>query len=627
MRFWKFIKDELIKNQNKQDLQNNDSSEDQEISDSQSQQSEEQDMSDSNSQQGDSQEQQDSNNNQNDQLDNEKNSSNESNNNESNSSEDQEISDSQSQQSEEQDMSDSQSQQGDSQEQQSQSQSSSSEQSQESSQQSSDSQQGEDQDMSDSQSQQGDSQEQQSQLQSSSSEQSQKSSQQPSDSQQSEEQDMSDSNSQQGDSQEQQSQSQSSNSEQSQESSQQPSDSQQSEEQDMSDSQSQQHEECTNDFSNEVEENKDEIENLSEEEIQQTSNEIANDSKLTNEQKRELLEKLKKSIEEIRKRKAEKLQREHINHDKQEVEESKEEKYELSEQTNNFLNQLGELPSFEDRDRGAGYSIDTESYTEVPESIIRTLITRFLNQRFCKHNTDLNIRSNSLEKTNGFYKWEVKDVITHLQTHQVTKVLTDKYVYEYANGKNENVPLSFYFDMSGSMSSYTNMLAVIAIELLKKGVKVLIGFNERVNVQIESIEKNITVSELADILESAGYWNGWGSSGRDDYKKDPRVKFKYIERNIDNYLIEKKAEKCVVFADFDPRSEVINLSQAADVYWFCFESRYDSYDIDDFNGFIYKVQNIRDLEQGLLKVNEKRFETLCYTDNPKSLQKKVRVKR
>ena len=515
-----------------------------------------------------------------------------------------------SQQSEEQEMSDSQSQQGDSQEQQSQSQNSSSEQSQESSQQTGDSQQSEEQEMSDSQSQQGDSQEQQSQSENSSSEQSQESSQQTGDSQQSEEQEMSDSQSQQGDSQEQQSQSQSSSSEQSQE-------------QDANDKEVQQHEEGTN----APDVNKDKIEELSEEDVQQTSDEIANNPKLTNEQKRELLEKLKKSIEEIRKRKAAKLQKEHLNQEKQEADESKEEKYELSEQTNKFLNQLGELPSFEDRDRGAGYSIDTESYTEVPESIIRTLITKFLNQRFCKHSTDLNVRSNSLEKANGFYKWEIKDVIVHLQTHQVTKVLTDKYGYEYAQGKNENVPLSFYFDMSGSMSSYTNMLAVIAIELLKKGVKVLIGFNERVNVQIESIEKNITIAELAEILESAGYWNGWGSSGRDGYKKDPRVKFKYIERNIDNYLIEKKAEKCVVFADFDPRSEVINLSQAADVYWFCFESRYDSYDINDFNGFIYKVQNIRDLEQGLLKVNEKRFETLCYTDNPKSLQKKVRVKR
>jgi len=612
MRFWKFIKDELRKNQNQQELQNN-SSENQEMSDIQSQQSdnqeqlsqsqnnsseqgqessqqasdsqrsEEQEMSGSQSDSSNNEsnssnsksfeeeidngksEQQDSNNSQNDQLNGNQSNSNESNNNESNLSEEQE-------------MSDNQSQQGDNQEQQNQPQSSSSEQGQESSQQASDSQQSEGQEMSDSQSQQGDNQEQQNQSQGSSSEQVS---------------------------------------------------SQKDEEKQLNNS-SQEQDAGKNDTSvspDEIEDIQEEIEVPSEEEIEQKSDEIANNPKLTNEQKRELLEKLKKSIEEIRKRKAEKLQREHINHEKKEIEESKEEKYELSQQTNNFLNQLGELPSFEDRDRGAGYSIDTESYTEVPESIIRTLITKFLNQRFCKHNTDLNIRSNSLEKTNGFYKWEVNDVITHLQTHQVTKVLTDKYGYEYANGKNENVPLSFYFDMSGSMSSYTNMLAVIAIELLKKGVKVLIGFNERVNVQIENIEKNITVLELADILESAGYWNGWGSSGRDGYKKDPRVKFKYIERNIDNYLIEKKAEKCVVFSDFDPLSEVINLSQAADVYWFCFESRYDSYDIDDFNGFIYKVQNIKDLEQGLLKVNEKRFETLCYTDNPKSLQKKVRVKR
>ena len=478
--------------------------------------------------------------------------------------------------------------------------------------------------MSNSSSQQSESQDQSSQSQSDSSEQSQESSQQTGSSKDSEEQDMSNSSSQQSETQEQSSQSQSDSSEQSQESSQQTSNLQQDNKV-QQDNNSQNQDEIIDDVDDSKSDNTDKNNEVQTEE--QISEDISNNPKLTFEQKKELLEKLKNSIEEIRKRKAEKLQKEHLNQEKQEVEESKEEKYELSEQTNNFLNQLGELPSFEDRDRGAGYSIDTESYTEVPESIIRTLITKFLNQRFCRHCTDLNVRSNSLEKTNGFYKWEIKDVIVHLQTHQVTKVLTDKYGYEYAQGKNENVPLSFYFDMSGSMSSYTNMLAVIAIELLKKGVKVLIGFNERVNVQIESIEKNITVSELAEILESAGYWNGWGSSGRDSYKKDPRVKFKYIERNIDNYLIDKKAEKCVVFTDFDPRSEVINLSQVVDVYWFCFESRYDFYDIGKFNGFIYKVQNIRDLEQGLLKVNEKRFETLCYTDNPKSLQKKVRVKR
>ena len=520
------------------------------------------------------------------------------------------------QQNEEQEMSDGQPQQGDSQEKNSQS--SNSEQNQQPSEQSSDTQQNEEQEMSDGQPQQGDSQEKNSQ--SSNSEQNQQPLEQSSDSQQNEERKLSNEY-QQGTGKEQQSQSQSSNSEQNQQPSEQSSNSQQTEEQQITDNQSQQRKMDTNDSSsNEIEDSKEEIEQISEE--------IINNNEFTTEQKRDLLEGLKKSIEETGKRKAEQLHRERINPEKQELlEESKEEKYELSEQTNEFLNQLGELPSFENRDRGPGYSIDTESYTEIPESVIRTLITKFLNQRFCKCNTDLNVRSNSSEKANGFYRWEVKDVIVHLQTHQITKVLTDKYGYDYEQGKGENIPLSFYFDMSESMSKYTNMLAVISIELLKKGVKVLIGYNERVNVQIESIEKNITISELAQILKSAGYWSFWGISDRNKFKKDHRVKFKYVERNIDNYLIEKKAEKCVVFADFDPKNEIINLSQVVDVYWFCFERSFSPYSVDNFNGFIYSVQNIKGLEKGLLKINEKRFETLCYTDNPKSLQKKVRGKR
>lgn len=313
----------------------------------------------------------------------------------------------------------------------------------------------------------------------------------------------------------------------------------------------------------------------------------------------------------------------HLHASKQEQCGSIEEKYELSEQTNQFLNQLNELPSFKDRDRGAGYVIDTEGYTELPDSMIRTLITKFLNQRFCKKNTDLNLRSNSIEKSKGFHKWEIKDVITHLETNQITKIFDDKYGYEYSNGKNENVPLSFYFDMSGSMSEYTNLLAVIAIELLKKDVKVLIGFNERVNVQIESINKNINVAKLAEILENAGY-GSWGKNiAQDKLKKSSEVVFKYIDKNIDNYLLEKKAEKCVAFADFDPLDEVVNLSQNTQVYWFCFESNFDKEALKKYNGFIYKVENAKDIVSGLIKVNEKRFETLMYVDNPKKLQKKI----
>ena len=389
------------------------------------------------------------------------------------------------------------------------------------------------------------------------------------------------------------------------------------------DAQPQESEQSTEEPSNNVEQ-QDEVQPQEKEQPTEESSE--ND---TLEEKKEKIQQLRdKLVEYARKKKEQeelekqKLDKSQLNRENDETVESKEEEYQLSEHTNKFLEQLQELPSFKDRDRAPGYAIDTDADTELPDSMIRTLITKFLNQRFCRHNTDLNVRSNSLEKARGFYKWEVKDVVTHLQTHQITKVLDDKYGYEYANGKNANVPLSFYFDMSGSMSEYTNMLAVIAIELLKKGVKVLIGFNERVNVQFESINRNIDVNELADILESAGY-SSWGfRASKDSLKKDSRVSFKFIDKNIDNYLLSKRAEKCVVFSDFDPLTEVINLSHAVDVYWFCFESDFSIYDLDEFNGFIYKVRNARDIAEGLIKVNENRFEVLCYLDKSKVLQKK-----
>ncbi len=313
-------------------------------------------------------------------------------------------------------------------------------------------------------------------------------------------------------------------------------------------------------------------------------------------------------------------QRENLQPEKEPFEPSEEQQYTTNQPRNEFFDRLGELPSFENRERGPGYSIDANSNTELPESIFRTLISKFLNQRFCKRNSDLNHRTNSLEKSAGFYKWNIKDVIVHSKTHQLTKVLNDKYGYDYADGKNENVPLSFYFDMSGSMSNYSNLLATIAIELLKKDVKVLVGFNERVNVQFESADKNIEVKDLALLLQSAGF-----SQTVDSFLQRSdicHIKYKLINRNIDNYLIDKKAEKCVVFSDFDPRYEVINLSKKTQVYWFCFEHSYGRYDLDNFNGFIYPVHNANDILDGLIKVNEKRFETLCYVDNGN----KVKVK-
>ena len=365
----------------------------------------------------------------------------------------------------------------------------------------------------------------------------------------------------------------------------------------------------------------------------QSESDLDNGKKVNKKQlTKEELQKIREKLQEYKdkKRKIEKNKKYKVtknklhNEEKVNEEDLQDRNYELSDKTNQFLEDLKNLPSFDNREHGDGYSIDTDGYTEVPDSIIRTLITKFLNQRFCKKQTDLNIRSNSLEKSKGFHKWEVNDVIVHLKTHQITKVFDDKYGYQYAEGKNENVPLSFYFDMSGSMSSYTNQLAVIAIELLKKNVKVLVGFNEVIHVQIERLKKNISIEELVKILEAAGDYSYSPYSELPIVKDDPLAIYKNINERIDSYLISKKAEKCVVFSDFDPRDEVCNLSNKSQVYWFCFERNFDRYSLSKYNGFIYPVQNIYDIAEGLIKVSSKRFSTLCYSDNPQELR---RVKR
>lgn len=292
-------------------------------------------------------------------------------------------------------------------------------------------------------------------------------------------------------------------------------------------------------------------------------------------------------------------------------------------QQNEFLSQLQqELPSFENRSRDDGYSISTNESIELPESLIRTIINKFLNQRFCKKTTDLNSRNHSLEKSKGFYKWEVKDIIVHSKTNQLNKVLDDKYGYEYSEGKSENIPLSFYFDMSCSMSRYSNMLAIIAIELLKKNVKVLIGYNERVNIQLDKVKSTMSLDELAEIIKTSGYYY---TSGREKVRNNSNVKCKVIEKRIDNFLVESHAEKCVVFSDFDPKTEVIRLSNFADVYWFCFEKDIKKRNLEKYQGFLYPVQTAQDIAIGLVKVSEKRFESLIYLDNPENLQRRKRL--
>ena len=37
----------------------------------------------------------------------------------------------------------------------------------------------------------------------------------------------------------------------------------------------------------------------------------------------------------------------------------------------------------------------------------------------------------------------------------------------------ENVPLSFYFDLSGSMEEYIRILSIMALRIMKKDVKII----------------------------------------------------------------------------------------------------------------------------------------------------------
>ena len=284
-----------------------------------------------------------------------------------------------------------------------------------------------------------------------------------------------------------------------------------------------------------------------------------------------------------------------------------------------FLNELKDIPNFEQRDRSDGYSFNLENSEEVNNRIIKVLIQKFLNQRFKRNDSDLNIRTNSLEKKQGFYKWDVKKIIIHKETKQVFNLLNDKYGYNYAEGKNEFIPLSFYFDLSGSMSNYSGTLATIAIELLKKKIKVLVGFNEKVNVQIEDIKSSVTIEDLVNFLSNAGNY----SCDYDDLKRRYLdIKFRLVNNDIDDYLINAKAEKCVIFSDFDARGEIINLSNYCNLYWFCFESGFSNSNITGYKGFIYEVKTLDDIKMGLLKVNENRFETLVHIDNIKKKERK-----
>ena len=238
---------------------------------------------------------------------------------------------------------------------------------------------------------------------------------------------------------------------------------------------------------------------------------------------------------------------------------------------------------------------------EIPDSVINILIQKFLNKTFVNE-TDLNAKRESLIPTEGDIKWNIPDLIKHKTTKQYNDMLHDKYGYKEESGKDEKIPLAFYFDLSGSMESYSRMLALMAIKLLQKDVKVIIGINQYMKYQINSIPKNFKIDDLVEIFSDMYSFR----------KKDKLEIQEFDGKQIDKYLIEKKAKKVAIFSDFDPKKEIENLSENCEIYWFCTEERdyYTGLSLQKFQGHFYSMHSIKEFLIHLKNINNRYYEKI-----------------
>lgn len=260
----------------------------------------------------------------------------------------------------------------------------------------------------------------------------------------------------------------------------------------------------------------------------------------------------------------------------------------------------------EGTDKSWGFVLSTEDDgTDIPDSVINMLIEKFLNQRFLPTNTDLNTRQNNMKQENGDLKWNIPDLVRHKVTKDLNKMLYDKYGYADEDGKGEDIPLSFYFDLSGSMSSYSRLLSLIAIKLMANKVKVLFGYNERIYYQIDKVPKTFTAEDFRSIIEKEMKYS--------QIKANPRykgVEIKEVNRNINEYLREKKAKRLTAFTDFDPKREIEDLSKDCEIWWFCFEERFSNRktSMENFKGHFYNTTQLREFSQHLKNISSRVYE-------------------
>lgn len=257
----------------------------------------------------------------------------------------------------------------------------------------------------------------------------------------------------------------------------------------------------------------------------------------------------------------------------------------ISEQSNNIQNTELLQRNTNNRVISNGFELKSEQ-VQISDAVINNLIDNFINKRFQTRDSQLNARQDSTVIDYGFEKWNTMQLVKHKVTKEYGKMLKDKYGYKKDEKKSETIPLSFYFDLSGSMNEYSHILSLIALKILQKRIKLLIGYNNNIVYKIDELpkEKNISVEEFQSILDE---------KINSKKIKNEKIKYEIVNQQLDKYLLENCAEKVTLFTDFDPIDAIRELSQKTELYWFCFE-KYKTQPFN-FKGRFFTINKLEDI--------------------------------
>ena len=158
-----------------------------------------------------------------------------------------------------------------------------------------------------------------------------------------------------------------------------------------------------------------------------------------------------------------------------------------------------------------------------------------------------------------------------------------------------------------------NILAVMAYQMLRQNIKIIIGFNQIAKVQINSIPENCSTKKFQKIMEVLQYYinfcNDESPLSTSTTLKKTKVDMQILDDAIINeYLISKKAEKVVVFSDLDPENEICELSKKCKVYWFCFKKTYLKGTLDAFKGNFFRITETKDILSHLRNMDNIQYE-------------------